>query len=363
MIGRILAMAWVEALRLMRTPAAFTLILAVPAFQVVLFGYAIRPLSAEVRVAIAAPAPDAGAGAATRLRAEPGVRVMGGVLPPGGAAQAVREGGADIAVEIPEVRSFSNPFAPIRPLRLIVDATNPALTEAVVARLTAGYWQDAAQRGDVGAPPLVVERLNNPDARSDWPFLAGLIGVTVMISMVMLGCLSLARECEGGTWEALMTLPASRFELLAGKALPYVVIGTVQGLSVLGIGAALFALPLRGAILALCGLLPLFAGVHFLIGYAISARARTQIAALQGAVAFYLPAMLLSGFLYPFETLPLWAQRVSTVFPLTHFVAAARDVLIRGAGAPAVLAALWPMLAAASGIGALALWAGSRRID
>lgn len=360
---RILAIAWVEALRLLRTPAAFTLILAVPAFQVVLFGYAIRPQGGDVRVAISAPAPAAGAGVEQRLRAEPGITLTGGVLAPGRAAQAVRDGAADLAIEIPQVKSIANPFAPNLPVRLVVDSTNPALTEAAVARLSAGYWQDAASRGEATLPPFAVERLHNPDARSDWPFLAGLIGVTVMISMVMLGCLSLAREREAGTWEALLTLPAGRFELVCGKALPYVAIGTIQGLSVLAIGAVAFALPLRGAVVALCALLPVFAGVHFLIGYAISARARTQIAALQGAVAFYLPAMLLSGFLYPFETLPLWAQRIGMLFALTHFVAAARDVLIRGAGAAAVGTALWPIVLLLIGAGLTAAWAQSRRVD
>jgi len=360
---RIVAIARVETLRLLRTPAAFTLILLVPAFQVLLFGAAIRPQGGEIRVAIAAPTPAAGAQIATRLRAEAGIRLIGNVRAKGGAAAAVRAGEADIAVEIPLVRSMANPFAPNLPVRLVVDAANPALTEAGVALLYARYWQEAAGRSEVSVPPLVVERLFNPQARPDWPFLAGLIGVTMMISMVMLGCLSLAREREGGTWETLLTLPGGRLTLLLGKALPYVAIGTAQGLSVLAIGAGLFALPTRGAVLALCALLPLFAGVHFLIGYAISARAATQIAALQGAVGFYLPAMLLSGFLYPFETLPLWAQRIGLTFPLTHFVAAARDVLLRGAGARTVMLAAWPMLVALCVVGALAAWAQTRRVD
>ena len=101
---------------------------------------------------------------------------------------------------------------------------------------------------------------------------------------------------------------------------------------------------MRGSFVALIAILPLFAAAHFLIGFVISMRARTQLAALQGAVAIYLPAMLLSGFLYPFDTLPRWAQAVGNVFPLTHWIRAAHGALLQGRDAPAVLAFAIPMI-------------------
>jgi ABC-2 type transport system permease protein len=172
-----------------------------------------------------------------------------------------------------------------------------------------------------------------------------LIGAAVMIAMIMLGTLSLARERETGTWEALLVLPIGRLDVLLGKLGPYVLIGTVQGGAVLTLAVMLFDLPLRGAVPALVALLPLFAAAHLVLGYAIAARAQTQIAALQGAVAYYLPAMLLSGFLYPFEGLPGWAQAVGNCFPLTHFIRACTGTLLRGEDWTAVATHAWPIAA------------------
>jgi ABC-2 type transport system permease protein len=358
-----LAVARIEWARLLRTPAAFTLLLLVPALQVLLFGTAIRPQAATLTVAIAAPTPQAWEGAAKRLRDAGGFKIVGGVMNPGEAETAVSRGAAAIGIEVPAVRSFANPTAPDRPVRIIADAANAALTATATASIEAAYWREAAQRGDVMVPRLQVERLFNAEGRADWTFLPALIGVTMMISMVMLGCLSLAREREGGTWETLLSLPGSRAALMAGKALPYVVLGSLQGLLVLAIGIGVFALPVRGAVWVLLLLLPLFAAAHFLIGYAISARARTQVAALQGAVAFYLPAMLLSGFLYPFETLPGWAQQIGLIFPLTHMIRAARGALLRGTDAADVAADGWPIVAILAVAVAAGLWLQGRNID
>jgi ABC-2 type transport system permease protein len=185
----------------------------------------------------------------------------------------------------------------------------------------------------------------------------------VMIGMIMLGSLSLAREREGGTWEALLALPLRPVEALVGKLLPYAVIGTLQGILVLGIGIAAFDLPTRGNVVALIALLPLFTLAHLTLGYAIAARAATQLAALQGAVAFYLPAMLLSGFLYPFATLPRWAQVLGDVFPLTHFIRAARGALLRDDNAVVVLTHAWPIAAFLLVTGGAAWALQARRLD
>jgi ABC-2 type transport system permease protein len=331
-LARIAAIARVEWTRLFRTRIAVTLLLVVPVLQIVLFGYAIRP-DAAVTVAIAAPTPENAETVAKELRKSPQLIVIA-KRAVGGAEAMVRQGRAVVGIEVPELRSFANPFVKSKPLRIVVDASRGSLGAAAAARIEAAYWRAVADRADAAesGPGLVTERLYNPQGRADWTFLPGLIGVTVMIAMIMLGTLSLAREREGGTWEALLILPVRRIEALLGKLLPYVLIGTVQGCAVLAVGAVLFDLPARGSIAALILLLPLFAAAHLALGYAIAARARTQLAALQGAVAFYLPAMLLSGFLYPFETLPRWAQILGNGFPLTHFIRAASGVMLRGEG-------------------------------
>jgi len=361
---RIMALAHVETLRLLRSRTTFTLLILVPAMQVLLFGYAIRPTQGRIGVAIAAPTAAGATRVAKGISRMPGVAMIGDPLKPGGAAKAVKDGKALIGIEVPPMRSFANPMQARVPLRIVVDATSAGLTSAAVAEIESAYWRGLAEQTDAGesGPGLRIERLYNPDARADWTFLPALIGVTVMIAMIMLGAISLARERESGTWEALQSLPVSPVEMLLGKLLPYVVIGTAQGVLVLIVGCELFALPTRGSVVALVVLLPLFAAANLALGYAISMRAKTQVAALQGAVAFYLPSMLLSGFLYPFETLPDWARWIGNLFPLTHFIRAARGALLHGDGAAAVLADGGPMLAFLITASAVALLARSRSI-
>ena len=343
--SRIGAIARVEWTRLLRTRTALTLLIVVPVLQIILFGTAIRP-DAVITVAVAAPTPANAASVARKLRQQPNLVVIAEVTP--GAARAmVRDGKATIGVEVPARRSLANPIAAAQPLRIVVDGSSATLGAAATARIEAAYWHAIAERAEAvqSGPGIVVERLYNAPGRADWNFMPGLIGVTVMIAMIMLGTLSLAREREGGTWEALMMLPVSRVEALVGKLLPYLLIGTLQGIGVLATAVVGFDLPVRGSVVAMIALLPLFCAAHLALGYAIAARASTQLAALQGAVAFYLPAMLLSGFLYPFQTLPGWAQAIGNIFPLTHFIRAATGVLLRGEGWVATAGHALPIMA------------------
>jgi len=344
-LRRIAAVARVEVLRLTRTPVALTLLVLVPAMQVLLFGYAIRPGGGALPVAIAAAAPADAMAVARQLASDQRLRVLPGVLKPGAAEAAVRARRATIGLEIPERPSFANPLAHPGPIRIVIDASDAALVTAAAPAIEAAYWRGLAEQNDVAenGPGYRIDQLYNPAGRTDWSFLPALIGVTMMISMIMLGTLSLARERETGSWEALLAMPVAASEVLAGKLLPYVIIGTGQGLLVLAAGVWLFDLPVRGNVAAFALLLPLFAAAHLVLGHAIAARAATQLSALQGAVAFYLPAMLLSGFLYPFETLPPWARALGSLFPLTHFIRASRGVMLRGAGASEVAAAAAPI--------------------
>jgi ABC-2 type transport system permease protein len=360
---RICALASVEITRLLRTRIAFTLLVVLPLLQVVLFGFAIRP-DAQVSVAIAGPTPVAVARMAKEIEAERNMKIAVRAGP-GEAEALVRAGRVSIGIEISEAYAAADARSPLGPVRVIVDATNPALTNAAAARAEAAYWRAVVARkvlADTGSS-VRVERLFNAAGRSDWTFLMGLVGVTVMIAMVMLGALSLAREREGGTWETLAALPFRPSDVLVGKALPNVAVGTLQGLGVLVVAVVGFGLPARGSILALVALLPLLAAVHFSLGYAIAARSGTQLAALQGAVAFYLPAMLLSGFLYPFATLPHWAQAIGNAFPLTHFIRAANGALLRGDGAVTVLLHAVPIFLALAIAVLVALALQRRRIE
>ena len=219
-LRNIIAVAQVECLRLIRSRVTFTLLLLVPLLQVLLFGFAIRPDAASVSIAVAAPTPESAANVVKALGEDRRFRLVGQVSPPGGAEKAVRRGTVLIGIEIPEVRSFSNPRAPSVPVRIIADAANPTLTGAAEARIEARYWRELAEQADAGGVGMKIERLHNPEGRADWTFLPALAGVTVMIAMVMLGSLAVSREREGGTWETLQSLPVDAGEVLVGKILP-----------------------------------------------------------------------------------------------------------------------------------------------
>lgn len=358
------AVARVELLRLLRSRMTFTLMLLVPALQIVLFGYAIAPSTRLVTVAVAAPSTEEADSFVSRLSQEPHIAIVAQSGQPGSAEALALTGKALVGVELPVRRSPDNPDAPVLPVRVIVDASDAPMAGAAILRIEADYWRHRAEAARDGErPALQIKKLHNPDLRDNWTFLPALSGVTMMIAMLMLGCLSIAREREGGTWETFLTLPVHPLAAVFGRLLPGTVIGTVQGISVILIGHWLFDLPLNGSVMALLlVMVPLFAAAHLALGQAFSARATTQLAALQGAVAFYLPAMLLSGFIYSPDAMPRWAQHLGAFFPLTHFIRAARGVLLRGDGAMAVLNSSWPVALALITAIAMTLLAGRRSV-
>src|SRR5262249_41832255 len=221
--------------------------------------------------------------------------------------------------------------------RIVVDATDPATVRPALAALEAAYWRHVAQTSPlVLAPSVDIEWLYNPEGRTAWAIVPGLAGVVVMISMLMLGALTLVRERERGSWEALLATPVDAVDALVGKLSPYLVIGTGQAIIVIAVARLLFGLPMSGDLATLLTAVPVYAAAHLILGFAFSALAESQLQAIQGAVFFYLPSMLLSGFMFPFQGMPVWARTIGEALPLTHFVRVTRGVLLKGEGAPAV---------------------------
>jgi ABC-2 type transport system permease protein len=378
--GRISAVARVETLRLVRDRVAISLIALVPAVQIVLFGYAVNLDPKNVRIAIAGSDVSA-VERATSIVGETGYfRIVGPGVPQGAAEKMVLEGKAQVGLELPAPPNIDAPDLEgddiggekakesraenLATARVVVDATDPAAVRPALAALEAAYWRHAATVFSRGAGPSVqVEWKFNPDGRTAWTIVPGLVGAIVMISMLMLGALTLVRERERGSWEALLATPIDAVDALIGKLAPYVVIGVMQGAIAVGIARLLFELPLERGVVALLVGLPLYAGAHLILGFALSALAESQMQAVQGAVFFYLPSMLLSGFMFPFEGMPGWARSIGEMLPLTHFVRASRGVLLKGEGAPLVAHEMWPVALFAFGATALALVAYRRRLE
>jgi ABC-2 type transport system permease protein len=362
-IARVLAVARVEILHLIHDRTTISLILLVPAIQIVLFGYAVNLDPRHVPIAVAG---DHGGAAkqVDRVIQETGYfTLQADGLRPGAAEQMVAQGKALVGIELPP-RQPSDSDAPPGEPKVVVDATDPAAVRPALAALENAYWRHAAQLYAIGPVPSVeVEWLYNPEGRTAWTIVPGLAGVIVMISMLMLGALTLVRERELGSWETLLATPVDALDALVGKLSPYVIIGTAQAAVVIYIARLLFNLPVTGNLWALLIAVPLFSAAHLILGFAFSALAESQLQAIQGAVFFYLPSMLLSGFMFPFLGMPAWARSIGETLPLTHFVRATRGVLLKGEGASLVACEMAPVAMFTLVAAALALAAYRRRID
>ena len=295
------AVARVEILHLIHDPTTISLILLVPAIQIVLFGYAINLDPKHVPLAIAGD-DDAHVQQVRRTIESTGYfTIFADRLKPGAAERMVTQGKALIGIELP-LRDHSGDDTLSGEPRIIVDASDRAAVRPALAALESAYWKQVTQLYAIGPVPSVdVEWLYNPQGRMAWTILPGLAGVIVMISMLMLGALTLVRERERGSWETLLATPVDALDALIGKLSPYVIIGTVQAGVVIYIAKLLFDLPMRGALWALLIAVPLYSAAHLILGFAFSALAESQLQAIQSAVFFYLPSMLLSGLMFPFR--------------------------------------------------------------
>ena len=361
-LRRMLAVARVELLHLVHDRTSISLIVIVPAIQIVLFGYAVNLNPRNVPIAISR-----GRGATTdqihRIIEETGYfSIEADRLEPGEAKQMVLEGRAAVGIEIPPDKSETRTISddPI----VTVDASDPELVGPALAALETNYLRHVAETLAIGPIPMAkLALLYNPDSRTAWAIVPGLVGAVIMISMLMLGALTLVRERERGSWEALLATPVSAVDALAGKLSPYILVGTMQALLVIWIARLLFALPLRGDLIALLLSVPLYCAAHLILGFAFSALAENQLQAVQSAVLFYLPSMLLSGFLFPFQGMPTWARSVGETLPLTHFLRATRGVFLKGEGAGLVASEMKPVAIFTIIAAICAVAAYRRRID
>jgi ABC-2 type transport system permease protein len=362
-IARVLAVARVEILHLIHDRTTISLILLVPAIQIVLFGYAVNLDPRHVPIAIAGDHGRA-ANQVDRVIGETGYfTILADGLKAGAAEQMVIQGKALVGIELPP-RERSDGGAPVGEPKIVVDATDPAAVRPALAALENVYWRHAAQLYAIGPVSAAsVEWLYNPEGRTAWTIVPGLAGVIVMISMLMLRALTLVRERERGSWETLLATPVDAVDALIGKLWPYIIIGTVQAAVVICIARLLFNLPVTGNLWALLVAMPLYSAAHLILGFAFSALAESQLQAIQGAVFFYLPSMLLSGFMFPFLGMPAWARGIGETLPLTHFVRATRGVLLKGEGGSLVAREMAPVAMFTLVAAALALAAYRRRID
>lgn len=228
--------------------------------------------------------------------------------------------------------------------QLMVDASDPAIINAT-ERL-ARYLP--APRAEAGQPDmhLALRFFYNPERRSAVQIVPALIGIILNFTMIVFTAVAVVRERERGNLEFLITTPVRNYELMLGKIAPYILIGLAQVTIVLFAGTWLFRIPIAGSLLDLYIGSLVFVAATLGIGLSISTFARTQFQAIQMAIFFMLPMLLLSGFMFPFDGMPKVAQWVGLLFPITHFVEVVRGIILRGA----TLADLAPQMYAISGL-------------
>ena len=191
--------------------------------------------------------------------------------------------------------------------------------------------QAAASQLDV-----VVHKRYNPEGITQYNIVPGLLGVILQMTMVMMTAIALTRESERGTMENLLSMPVTPLEVMLGKVLPFFVVGAVQVLVVLVAARTIFGVPFVGNLVLLLAGVFIFVMALVNLGYVFSTLARTQMQAMQLTFFFFLPSILLSGFMFPFRGMPVWAQWVGEALPLTHFLRMIRAVMLKGADLAAV---------------------------
>ncbi|MDE2332996.1 MAG: ABC transporter permease [Rhodospirillales bacterium] len=222
---------------------------------------------------------------------------------------------------------------------------------------------DPRLRPAQAAYQTILHARYNPEQITALNIVPALIAVVLTFSTLVSTAMAITREREMGTMENLLVLPIQPAEVLLGKILPYVALGYLQVSLVLSIAVLVFGVPVAGSLTLLLGAIGLFIACNLALGFVISSLARTQRQAMQMAQFVFLPSMLLSGFLFPFRGMPVWAQVIGDVLPITHMLRIARGVLLKGNGWPEIAPDVWPMAAFGLAIGALAVLTYRRTLD
>jgi ABC-2 type transport system permease protein len=362
---RTLAVFIKEFQQMLRDRLTFAMAVGVPVLQLLLFGYAINTDPKGLpTVVVAADSGPLVRSVVVALQNTGYYRITHQTSNEAEGDALIERGEAQFMVVIPP--QFSRALLRgERPTLLVsVDATDPAASGNAVAALAAlvpsmlmheavGPLRHLASQGP--AFDLRVHRRYNPEGLSRLNIVPGLVGVILTMTMVMLTGLAMTRARAPGTMENLLATPVRPLEVMIGKITPYVLIGYIQITVILGAAAWLFEVPMQGSLLLLLGFIGVFVIANLAVGFTFSTLAKNQLQAMQMTFFFFLPSLLLSGFMFPFRGMPRWAQWLGEAFPLTHFLRIVRAILLKGSDFGTVLPELWPMLAFVAVAGAVAL--------
>ena len=353
---RLLAVAWKELVQLRRDRMTFGMMIGIPVMQLLLFGYAINTDVRHMPTVVYDQDHSAeGRDFVQSLVVTGFYDVIGHVRDYDEISRALREGRAHVAVVIPPrfgetLRAGKGSHA-----QLVVDGSDPqtvaSATNTAMSLAAARSIALTTQRSaTIGRPellqPISIEPTTwyNPELKTAIYVVPGLVGVILTMTMIMFTAMAIVRERERGTLEQLIVSPVGRVELVVGKILPYIAIGYIQMSLILLVGRLIFNVPIQGSLLLLYALASAFIASNLALGLFFSTIARTQQQAMQMSFFFLLPNILLSGFMFPYEGMPRFAQLLATLLPLTHFLRVVRGITLKGASYSEVQAEFLPLL-------------------
>lgn len=359
---RVLAIVRKETLHLLRDRLSFGMVFGVPVMQLLLFGYAINQDVRHLSAAVADLADTERSRALVAdAQASQVVDLVSSAESARGLEELLRRGEIAVGIFVPHdferrVERGTRPAA-----QLLVDGSDPVILSS--AQVLAGLPVTRKSQPRSPAPTFEVRAYYNPERRSPVQIVPGLIGVILTMTMTLFTAVAIVRERERGNLELLITTPVRTVELMIGKILPYIVVGMLQVTLVLAIGAALFDVPIRGDLRQVYAASLIFVTATLGLGLLISTVAKTQFQAFQLTFFTFLPQILLSGFMFPFDGMPRAAQWLAEAFPLTHFVRIIRGIMLRGASLPEVGRDLWPLGAFFAATMMLASLRFTKRLD
>ena len=336
-LRRSYAMLIKEFIQLKRDRVSFAMIVMLPVMQLMLFGYAINTTPHHLPSAVLLQEDsDLARSILKALENTAYFRFLYKVHDVEDFDNLLKSGKVLFGVEIP--RGFERAVRRgDRPALLVAaDATDPVAASAAIGSL--GMIVQTALKHDlyIGDPPEMPFEIRaharyNPAASSSLNIVPGLVGTILTMTMLIFTALSVTREVERGTMESLLSMPIRPVEVMFGKIVPYVLVGFLQAFLIIGIGVGLFGVPVLGNLFLLALLSILFITTNLSIGYTISTLVQNQLQAMQMSMMFFLPSILLSGFMFPFAGMPTWAQYVGECLPLTHYLRIVRAIMLKGA--------------------------------
>jgi ABC-2 type transport system permease protein len=331
------AMLVKEFIQLRRDRVSFAMIVMIPVMQLLLFGYAINTTPRHLPTAVLVQEDsDLARSVLKAMENTSYFRFTREVHSVAEFDDLLQSGKVLFGVEIPRgferaVRRGDKPA-----LLVAADATDPVASGTALGSLGVIVQTALVHDLHIGDPPAMPFEIRaharyNPAAESRLNIVPGLVGTILTMTMLIFTALSVTREIERGTMESLLSMPIRPVEVMFGKIIPYVIVGFVQATLIVSIGVLLFGVPILGSVTLLAILTTLFITTNLSIGYTFSTIVQNQLQAMQMSMMFFLPSILLSGFMFPFAGMPVWAQYLGEGLPLTHYIRIVRAIMLKGA--------------------------------